>query len=342
MDYLFLLGGFAILLISGELLVRGATAIALRFHISTLVVGMTIVSFGTSAPELFISIKAALSGHPDISIGNVVGSNIANIALVLAITCIIFPMPVSNNTIRINWPVMMGASIVFYIFIINKTLELWEGLIFIVVLISFVVWLIKRDNHSPPTRLRAQKRYGAQARAEAALAGEGPTLSQPSTPPKADPTLTEGGAGRAVLFIVLGCIGLAYGADWLVKGAVSIAKNFGISERIIALTIVAFGTSVPELTTSIIAALKKQIDISIGNLIGSNVFNILGILGVTTIFKEIQINERTLNFDIFWMLGIAAFIFPFMLLKKRLGRLEGIILLLAYIVYIVMICKDIG
>jgi len=324
MDYLFLLGGLAILLLSGELLVRGATAIALRFHISTLVIGMTIVSFGTSAPELFISLKAALSGHPDISIGNVVGSNIANIALVLAITCIIFPIPVSKNTIWINWPVMMGASIVFYIFIINKTLELWEGLIFIAVLISFVIWLIRRDNHSPPTR------------AEAVLAGEGPTLSQPSPP------LAEGGAGRATLFIVLGCIGLAYGADWLVKGAVSIAEKFGISERIIALTIVAFGTSVPELATSIIAAMKRQIDISIGNLIGSNIFNILGILGVTAILKELPINEHTLNFDIFWMLGIAAFIFPFMLLRKRLGRLEGTILLIAYIVYIVIICKDIG
>lgn len=314
MDYLFLLGGLVIILLSGELLVRGATAIALRFHISTLVVGMTVVSFGTSAPELFISVKAALSGSPDIAIGNVVGSNIANIALVLAVTCIIFPISVSKNSIRINWPMMMAASIVFYIFILNRKLGIWEGLLFVSVLIIFVTWLIRKTRKEGPEIAAEEDKFiGKQSHS--------PLL-------------------KTIIFVVLGCIGLAYGADWLVKGAVGIATTVGISERVIALTMIAFGTSIPELTTSIIAAFKKHADLALGNLIGSNIFNILGILGVASIIEEIKgIDERILNFDIFWMLGISAFIFPFMLLRKRLGRLEGTILLTVYIVYIVIIIQ---
>ncbi|MFH1320517.1 MAG: calcium/sodium antiporter [Bacteroidota bacterium] len=309
------MGGLVILLFGGKFLVKGAVDLALRFKISTLVVGMTVVSLGTSAPELFVSVKAALSGHPDIAIGNVVGSNIANFALVLAVTCMIFPISVSRNSIRIDWPVMMAASIVFYIFILtNGNLEIWEGVLFVAALIIFVIWLIRKS-----------RKEGIEAQAE-----ESEFIGKQSHSPLL----------KTILFVVLGCIGLAFGADWLVKGATGIAGTFGISERVIALTMIAVGTSIPELATSTIAAFKKHTDLALGNLIGSNIFNILGILGVSAIFgKGIKVNERILDFDIFWMLGISALIFPFMVSKKRLTRLEGTILLLIYIVYITVILK---
>ncbi|MBL4754277.1 MAG: calcium/sodium antiporter [Flavobacteriales bacterium] len=314
MDYLFLLAGFVVLLAGGEILVRGATALALRFRISTLVVGVTVVSFGTSAPELVVSLKAALSGHPDISIGNIVGSNIANLALVLGVTAAIFHITVSKNSIRIDWPVMMVASLAFTGFIWDGALVRWEGAILLAAILAFVTWLIRKSRKENSKDSEQQKFMEEQSHA--------------SIP-------------RIIIYITLGCVGLAFGAEWLVHGAIGIASAMGISEAVISLTVIAFGTSVPELATSIIALAKKESDISIGNLIGSNIFNILGILGITAMFTEISgFDPRILNYDIWVMLGISFIIVLFMISHQQIRRSEGIILVALYVGYIVTIAFD--
>jgi cation:H+ antiporter len=307
MDIILLILGLAVLIIGGEILVKGAVGIALKFNVSVLVVGMTIVSFGTSAPELLISIKAALQGHPDISMGNVIGSNIANISLILGITTIIFPIVINKDSIRIDWPVMMAASIIMYLFILNQIIGFLEGLLLFLLLIVFNAFLIIKS--------RRENRKKAED-------------DDPELKVEAQMSILKG-----ITFFLIGCIGLIFGAEWFLNGAVGIATNLGISERVIGLTIVAFGTSVPELITSTIAAFRKETDISIGNLIGSNVFNILGILGITGMVKEIPISLEILNKDIFFMLAISFLIFPMMLFKRKIGRTKGVFLLLFYIVY---------
>ena len=315
MDYLLLLGGFIILLAGGEILVRGATALALRFNISKLVVGVTVVSFGTSAPELVISLKAALGGHPDISIGNIIGSNIANLALVLGITAAIFHINVSKNSIRIDWPVMMIASLVFTAFIWDGALVRWEGIVMLTALIAFVTWLIRKS------RKEELERAGDQAKF---------IEGQSHTP-----------IPKIILFLVIGCVGLAFGAEWLVNGAIGIASKMGISEAVISLTVIAFGTSVPELATSIIALVKKESDISIGNLIGSNIFNILGILGITSIFTVIKdFDDRLITYDIWWMIGISFITLVFMISHQQIRRGEGIFLVGLYVLYILSIALE--
>lgn len=308
MDYLYLFLGFAILLYSGDLLVKGGVALASHFKVSTLVVGVTVVSVGTSAPELFVSLDAALSGSPDISIGNVVGSNIANIALVLGFTSIILPLPVRSNSIKFDWPVMMGASLLFYGFVLDQYLEPFEGILFVILLIGFMVWTVlksRKDSRGLATEFRPAK-YNI---------------------------LT------SLLLIVASSVGLYYGANLLVGSAKNIALNFGVSERVVGLTLVAFGTSVPELATSAIAAFKKEMDISIGNIIGSNIFNILGVLGVTSIIKRIFVSEPIISFDILIMLGVSLLLFLLILpLKKgKLHRWKGMLLVSVYIIYVYLV-----
>lgn len=317
MDYLLLLGGFIILLVGGEVLVRGATALALRFNISTLVVGVTVVSFGTSAPELVVSLKAALSGHPDISVGNIIGSNIANLALVLGATAAIFHINVSKNSIRIDWPVMMISSLVFTWFIWDGALVKWEGAIFVIAIIAFVTWLIRKSRKDEISRANDQDKFIEE---------------QVRTP-----------IYKIIGYLLIGCVGLAFGAEWLVTGAVGIASSMGISEAVISLTVIAFGTSVPELATSIIAMVKRESDISIGNLIGSNIFNILGILGVTALFTDITgFDPRLINYDIWWMLGISFITLVFMVSNMKIHRWEGFVLLLLYITYIATVALKIS
>lgn len=302
MDYLFLVLGFVILLTSGNYLVKSSVAIARKFNVSTLVIGVTVVSFGTSAPELLVSLNAAIDGLPDISIGNVVGSNIANIALVLAITAVIFPIPVKSDSIKIDWPVMMFASFLFYILALDMTLSRWEGILFIALLLGYVFFLIHRS------RRKAVK----------------------EDIPEGDLSFR-----WAIGLLVLSGTGLYFGSRFLVDSAESIAIKLGVDERVISLSVVAFGTSVPELATSAVAAFKKEMDISIGNIIGSNIFNLLAVLGVTATVTPIPVNEGTLQFDIFWMLGIALMLFLLILPLKGgvLTRFKGSLLFIGYIVY---------
>ena len=311
MEYFWLIIGLIALIFGGDALVKGAVGIALKFNVSTLVIGMTVVAFGTSAPELLVSLKAALDNHPEIAIGNVVGSNIANIALVLGITTMIMPIKVQFSTVRIDWPIMFIASLLFYVFSFNGTIAWWEGLILSVGIIAFTIFTVK---------------------------------TSPKTPESVDDDLDEiekatYGLSKSIFFIIIGILGLTFGANWLLDGAVQIAKKYGVSEHVIGVTIVAFGTSIPELVTSIIAAIKKESDISVGNLIGSNIFNILCVLGFTAIIKETPVSEQVISVDSYWMIGIALLLLPLMWYKYSINRIKGFILAVSYLVYIYFVLK---
>jgi len=310
MEYLFLGLGFLMLFIGGHYLVKGAVEFAAHLKISMLVVGVTVVSFATSAPELAVSLRATISNQPDISVGNVIGSNISNIALVLALTAIIFPLPVNKNSVIFDWPIMMTASIIFYLLVLNLKIELYEGIIFILLLVGFNYLSI----HNSRKRSKSHKK-------------------EVKTP--------EISIINAILFIVFSSICLVFGSKFLTNGAETIARNIGVSERVISVSLIAVGTSIPELATSLVAAFKKQMDISIGNIIGSNIFNILGILGISSIVKTIPVNQLTVNFDIFWMLGTSLLLFFFIIPARigKLNRFEGIVLLIIYVVYIYLIYK---
>lgn len=309
MDYFNLILGFAVLIISGDLLVKSGVALSSHFRISTLVTGVIIVSLGTSAPELVVSIGAALKDHPDIAVGNVIGSNISNIALVLGLTAILIRIPVSKISVRFDWPCMMFASLLFYLFIINGKLSFFEGFLFLTLLLIFIIWSVRQSR----MELSRIQHVFAKARYSFFI---------------------------SILLLIFSSAGLYFGATLLVEGAESIALRFGVSERVISVTIIAFGTSVPELVTSVTAAIKKQLDISIGNIIGSNIFNILGILGVTSLIRNIPVNIE-MKFDMNWMLAVSVILFIFMLPygKAFLNRWKGVILLLSYLLYIFMVIK---
>ncbi len=306
MEYVLLIGGLITLIVAGELLVRGAVGVALKFNIPTLVIGMTIVSFGTSAPELLVSLKAAIEGHPDLAIGNVVGSNVANIALVLGLTTIILPITVKRSTAHVDWPIMMGATILLFVFMLDGFIDWYEGLLFVLGLVGFNLYMFrnaKKDNEKEELDVDIEQ-------------------------------VKKSNILLNIFLIVIGSIGLAFGANWLLDGAVQIAKDFGVSEHIIGVTIVAFGTSVPELITSLVAALKKHSDISVGNLIGSNIFNILGVLGITSLVKEIPVTQAVVQNDMYWVLVISFVIFPIMMFGYKINRLNGLLLFAAYCAYI--------
>jgi cation:H+ antiporter len=324
MEYIQLTAGLIILIISGNYLVKGGVSLARHLKISTLVVGLTVVAFGTSAPELIVSFDAALTNHPEIAIGNVIGSNIANIALVLALTTVIIAIPVKAETIRFGWPVMFLSSILFFIFIYNSRISHIEGIVFIILLAAFI-WLgIRRSKKNPEAQIVLPPRY------------------------KLWPSL---------IIIAVACVGLTFGAKFLILGASSIARNMGISERVISITMIAFGTSLPELVASLSAAIKKETDISIGNIIGSNIFNILAVIGLTSTAININIDYNAFEQDIIWMLLISFLLLLFMIpaypnlkayissgwkdstvLKNleggRIHRLEGLLLFVLYVVYV--------
>ncbi|GAB5524037.1 MAG: calcium/sodium antiporter [Roseivirga sp.] len=309
LDIVILLIGLATLILGGDVLVRGASRMALRFNVSTLVVGLTIVAFSTSAPEMLVSLSAALKGVPDFAMGNVVGSNISNLALVLGVASLIGFIPVNRITTRRDWPVTFAASILLYLFILDGSLVRWEGIVLFSLLITYIVYLIiytKKDQI------------------------------------KLDVDLPESNEDpfdkfKDLFLIALGGACLYFGSDWFIESAEKLASGLGISERIIGLTVLALGTSLPELITSIVAARKGETDLAMGNLLGSNIFNILSILGVTSIVKTLPVNEAILKGDMIWMLILTFGILPLMVFRKRLGTVSGIILLTFYAVYMYVI-----
>ncbi|MFT7114333.1 MAG: cation:H+ antiporter [Candidatus Azotimanducaceae bacterium] len=312
MDYLILLAGIIVLIFGGDFLVKGAIAISLKFNISPLVIGMTVVSFATSAPELLVSVKAALSGHTDITLGNVIGSNIANIGLVLGCTTLIFTLPVLKQSWKIDWPVMMGTYALFFVcFFFDKKLGYIDGTVFLTLLGLFLFFLIRksRKEHIPVDLSDIKSEEGKSF-------------------------------GFALGYLSMGAVALYFGSEWLVTSASSIASNLGVTERIISLTMVAVGTSIPELVASLVAAYKKEGAMSLGNLIGSNIFNILAVLGTTALIQPIALGDEQLILNDFpWMLAFSTIIFPMMFIgrKSKITRLEGLILLVGYFTYIFLL-----
>ncbi len=302
MNFVFIISGLLLLILGGNWLLKSAVGISMRLNISKIIVGLTVVSFATSAPEMIVSIQAALSGFPDIAIGNVVGSNIGNIGLVLGTILLINAVQVDNSFYVTDWPVKMFASTLLFVFlIIDGILSRLEGIIFIVILIAFLIFLIRKNK---TTQIQIEEVKETQI----SIISIG-------------------------LFLILGGVCLWAGSELLVKGAVNLAESLGVSKRIIAITVVSIGTSVPELASSIIASIKKENDISVGNIIGSNIFNILSVLGVTAIIKPIEhVDIQIIQQDIYWMLGFAFFLLPMVLLPKRgnLSFKEGVLLLVSY------------
>lgn len=301
--------GLIILIVGGDYLVRGSSSIALRLHLSPLVVGLTIVAFGTSAPELLISIQSALKGSPDIVMGNVIGSNICNLALVLGLTAVISPVKVQTNSIRFDWPMTMGASILLYLVVREGTIVAFEGVLFLMIIISYLFFIIHQSRKD--TKANVSKEENDEI---------------PETPFKQ--------IWKDIVFIIIGCIGLYFGSEWFVNSAKELALGIGVEERVVGLTIVALGTSLPELVTAAIASSKGQTDLALGNLMGSNIFNILSILGITSIIREINVHVEILNKDIIWMLLVTLMILPLMIMRREVGRVDGFILLIVYAVYI--------
>jgi cation:H+ antiporter len=304
-NILYLFAGLFILILGGDFLVKGSTSLALRMRLSPLVVGLTIVAFGTSSPELLVSINAALAGSPDLTMGNVIGSNICNLALVLGVSAMIRPIRVNSDSIKIDWPMTMGSSVLLYFLVREGLLKSFEGILFIALLLSYTVFGIRKSR---------KENYKPKIESDSQLSDK-----------KSTKLLV-----KDIVLIILGCVGLFYGSDWFVEGAKGLAAVFGVEERVIGITVLALGTSLPELVTASIASFKNQTDLALGNLMGSNIFNILSILGITSIIKEIEVSDVILNTDMVWMLGITLLILPMMVHKREVGRYEGIVLLLIY------------
>jgi cation:H+ antiporter len=311
MSVLLIFLGLVLLVVGGEFLVRSSVALSFRLKISKMVIGLTVVSFATSAPELLVSIQAAVNGFSDISLGNVIGSNIANIGLVLGITATISPLIIDKDFYKFNWPVMMMLSIgLYFILKSGNVISRSEGFGLLAALVVYLVLLIRRAK---------------QARA-AIIEDEA-----------IDEGLAKVSGVKIVIWLLIGGAALYFGSELLVTGAVDLATTLGISERVIAVTMIAVGTSVPELAASVIAALKKEKAISLGNLIGSNIFNIASVLGITAIIQPVAVkSEEVLTNDIFWMLGFAAVLIPFAFLPKKyqIGRIKGIIIVVAYMLFV--------
>lgn len=305
MDYLFIIVGLVLLVLGGDWLLKAAVGMSLRLNISKIVIGMTVVSFATSAPELIVSVKSAMDGFPDIALGNVVGSNIANIGLILGIVMIISKMQVDNSFFKIDWPAMIMSSLLLYgMLLFDGQISRIDGFILFGLIIAFVIYLIKSNKNMDEVEIPLEETMKMY---------------------------------QVIGFLVIGGAALYGGSEFLIKGAVNVAHAFGVSDRVIAVTVVAIGTSIPELAASLIAAIKKESSISIGNVLGSNIFNILSVLGLSAIIHPIKlVDNRLLYFDIFWMLGFAFILLPLVYLPQKgfLDRKAGVILLAGYILFV--------
>lgn len=301
--------GFVVLVVGADWLVKGASRLALAVGMTPLVVGLTVVAFGTSAPELAVSVASAWSGQADLAIGNVVGSNIANVLLILGISALVAPLLVNQQLVRLDVPIMVAASLLFFVFAVDGQLSLWESLLLSLAIIGYVAFLV----------LESRSEKNPVVLAEYA----------PDEPPSQSPL-------RDVLWVVVGVTGLVAGSRLLVTGAVSLAQHFGVSELVIGLTILAIGTSLPELATSVVAALRGERDIAVGNVVGSNIFNILSVLGFTGLVSGagIAVSRDALSLDIPVMLGVALLCIPIFREGFVVTRINGALFVLCYAVYL--------
>ena len=298
-----LIFGLIVLIIGGNLLLKSAVSISMKFGIPRLLIGMTVVSLATSAPELIVSIKSAIKGSPDLAISNVLGSNIANLGLVLGITILFSPINISKSVYKKEWPIMMFSALYFLIVILDGVITKIEGGILVCFLIITIISLIKlRDKNEVEDELE-----------------------------------NEDSIIKSIIILFFGGLFLFYGSEWFIDGAIQLANSFGISERIIGITVVSVGTSIPELVTSLVAVFNKEKSISLGNLLGSNIFNVFAVLGITSLVTPLSVlDQNIIDFDIYVMLFFAALILPLIFFPKKLvlGRKEGLIILLFYSFYL--------
>lgn len=305
--------GLGLLAGGGEALVRGATTIARIAGLTPAVIGLTVVAAGTSLPELVVSILAAFHGTPDIAVGNVVGSNIFNIGMVLGAAALVTPLVVHGAAVRLEWPVMFLASWIGFLLMRDYGLDRLEGGFFVASLIVFTAYSVYIA------------RYEVSAEEETDYASE--TAGRSLHPRTRE-------LGMSILAVVVGSGLLVLGGKFLVDGSVAIARYAGMTERVIGLTIVAVGTSAPELAASLVAAYRGRTDLALANIIGSNIFNILGILGITALIHPIPIAEAIVQTDVWWMLAFAVVLFPMMRKGKSISRIEGGVLLAGYGIYV--------
>jgi len=300
-DYLYLIAGLVGLFFGGEALVRGSVGIARRMAIPPLLIGLTVVGFGTSTPELLVSVDAAWRGVPNIALGNIVGSNIANILLIIGLSALVWPIKVMGATLRRDTAVMMAAALVLVPIFAMAQMGRPAGLVLVAGLVAYLVWAYRQ-----PGDMGAED-VGVPAPASALV---------------------------STLWVIGGLVALMVGARFLVDGAVNIARGYGISEAFIGLTIVAVGTSLPELATSLIAAFRRQSEIAIGNIVGSNIFNVLGILGVTALIAPIPVASRFLTFDLPVMIAVSLVLTALLLTRPVIGRGIGVAMLAGYVAYV--------
>ncbi len=325
MEYLQLIGGLALLIFSGNYLVESASDIARKFKLSSLVIGLTIVSFGTSAPELLVSTSASLQGHPEIALGNVFGSNIVNVGFIMGLTSLLLPFTVSRDSIKIDVKVMLAFSLAALLFASDGHFSRIEGILLFATLVIYTIWLILKS-----------KKTANDSAIEA---------------PKRNILINS-------LILVASLAGLAFGSDFMVEGASTIAKNFGISEKVISVTVVAIGTSLPELTASLISVFKKEVGMTIGNVIGSNTFNIGAVLGISSSISPIEFDFSAFCSDIVWTLAFGVLLLIGMINVTKnmelmrdtgkisalwnanngeIGRIWGFCCLAAYVTYTILL-----
>ena len=306
MSLIFIFLGFLLLVVGGEFIVRSSVALSFRFNISKFVIGMTVVSFATSLPELIVSVNAAINDSPSIAINNVIGSNIANIGLVLALVAILSNISVDKKFFKRDWPWMFFLSIVLSLFLYTgNILDKLEGIILISILILFIINVLKKSN--------VNETYN-----------------------DVDDKLSLVSNFKIFIWLIISSFALYYGSEFLVDGAVNFAKQISISEAVISVTIIAIGTSIPELAASLVAIAKNEKGISVGNLIGSNIFNIGSVLGITSIIKNIPVAQEIIQRDIFWMLLFAILIIILSILpeKNKISKYKGVIMLVCYFIFI--------
>jgi len=314
MDILLVFAGLIVLLVAGDSLVKGAVSLSLRLGIPALIVSFTIVGFGTSAPELLIAVQSALEGAPGIALGNVVGSNTANVLLVLGIPALMMTMDTSRCDTRRSYIQMIAASVVFIALCYLGPLHIWQGIVLLVLLAAML-----------------GDAFVAARRARRGVNIDSVTSEELSELEDADPNMP---VWKVSAYMIAGLIGLPFGADILIEGALGIADKYGISEEIVGLTLVAIGTSLPELATTVVAAFRRQADVALGNVIGSNMFNLLAIMGIASFFGPLEIAPRFLYSDLWIMLASSVVLALFVFFGLKLSRLWGFLFLTAYVVYI--------
>ena len=313
MAYVHLIAGLVLLLVGGELFVRGAVGIAQRFKVSPLLIGLTLVGFGTSLPELFASLEAARVGSPGIAVGNVVGSNIANILLILGLSALITPLGVASGSLRRDGPVLIATSILTIGICLFGRIDRWWGFMFLTLLLTYMIYAYLSERRYQNERARLHFVEAAEVKPQATSAVLMPALA------------------------LGGLAGIILGAGLLVDGAIVLARAFGVSEAVIGLTIVAVGTSLPELTTSLIAALRRHGDVALGNVVGSNIFNLLGILGTTAVYRPIAVPSEIAHFDNWIMLAATALFIAFATTRSQVERWEGGVMLTGYLAYVTVL-----